>query len=898
MKLLPFFLPESDPKTTLHQSIALQRSRAFAELVSQTTAHPLASTIQNFGIAHQDVFAPLWKQSLVQSIEAKQYSALFYPFTTFLHSDSDVCDACLLIEQGLLNLQQTQEDSRLMVTVTGIANIVKNLECLGNDEIRRVFVETVLGLIPSLLSRPVDRNRPDSVSVHANSLRLLTCVLECAGALEGKVELVGGSVCYEGQRVSREMRACCVRECDFEVSEVVEASSEEWEEVKEEVSVKPEVKKEVKEGEKKEEVKEGEKKEEVKKEEKGEKVEAKQNTAKKPRRPQVKPEKVVQSGFSDDEEKPRATRRRGKKNSLLTQFVADDKESSNPTPETMTEATTTEATTPVKVTRVAAEEDWDDDWEQAAPQSDVKWTVKEEAKLGASREDTWSDDDEWETVKKDENSGGDWDVEWDQSEEEKPVAQEGVKEEEPEGVTDMPGTQEAETVEEKSEEVKPVAQEEVEEKPEGVTDMPGTQEAETVEEKSEEVKPVAQEEVEVSATQEETETVEVSATQEETETVKEEKPVTQDSESDEEKPPTESERESPDEKNEATTPTRSPEEETPQNPSDDELPQEKPSEFNAPSLPPVLATFTVTNASPLFPAILRSLLAAVDANACWSDTLSVVRAASQLFHHDVSVMCVVATHILALVATTTLDDESHVLACLKELTADNLVLARGVSDTCVNAVISAVKEKNGMCCGQCVDVVQALYQDWGDDSFVADLAAVYLHALSNETPTKPLSEENKVFDQTLLKKYVASVGCLQPRHRRVFVGTTGLNVAMVVAQLEPETEEDVATAVSVVALLYDNGEKEKMVDVTVHVCAALRKQASGEGVERMKTLVLAVATEQAKEMKSVLSRMKKSEVKFVQELLRKAIEEKKSEAKKSKRRAAHTPIRLDANRFK
>ena len=809
------------------------------------------------------MFAPLWKQSLVQSIEAKQYSALFYPFTTFLHSDSDVCDMCLLIEQGLLNLQQTQEDSKLMVTVTGIANIVKNLECLGNDEIRRVFVETVLGLIPSLLSRPVDRNRPDSVSVHANSLRLLTCVLECAGALEGKVELVGGSVCYEGQRVSREMRACCVRECDFEVSEVVEASSEEWEEVKEEVSVKPEVKKEVKEGEKKE-VKEGEKKEEVKKEEKGEKVEAKQNTAKKPRRPQVKPEKVVQSGFSDDEEKPRATRRRGKKNSLLTQFVADDKESSNPTPETMTEATTTEATTPVKVTRVAAEEDWDDDWEQAAPQSDVKWTVKEEAKLGASREDTWSDDDEWETVKKDENSGGDWDVEWDQSEEEKPVAQEGVKEEEPEGVTDMPGTQEAETVEEKSEEVKPVAQEEVE----------------------------------VSATQEETETVEVSATQEETETVKEEKPVTQDSESDEEKPPTESERESPDEKNEATTPTRSPEEETPQNPSDDELPQEKPSEFNAPSLPPVPATFTVTNASPLFPAILRSLLAAVDANACWSDTLSVVRAASQLFHHDVSVMCVVATHILALVATTTLDDESHVLACLKELTADNLVLARGVSDTCVNAVISAVKEKNGMCCGQCVDVVQALYQDWGDDSFVADLAAVYLHAFSNETPMKPLSEENKVFDQTLLKKYVASVGCLQPRHRRVFVGTTGLNVAMVVAQLEPETEEDVATAVSVAALLYDNGEKEKMVDVAVHVCAALRKQASGEGVERMKTLVLAVATEQAKEMKSVLSRMKKSEVKFVQELLRKAIEEKKSEAKKSKRRAAHTPIRLDANRFK
>ena len=855
MKLLPFFLPESDPKTTLHQSIALQRSRAFAELVSQTTAHPLASTIQNFGIAHQDVFAPLWKQSLVQSIEAKQYSALFYPLTTFLHSDSDVCDMCLLIEQGLLNLQQTQEDSKLMVTVTGIANIVKNLECLGNDEIRRVFVETVLGLIPSLLSRPVDRNRPDSVSVHANSLRLLTCVLECAGALEGKVELVGGSVCYEGQRVSREMRACCVRECDFEVSEVVEASSEEWEEVKEEVSVKPEVKKEVK---------EGEKKEEVKKEEKGEKVEAKQNTAKKPRRPQVKPEKVVQSGFSDDEEKPRAMRRRGKKNSLLTQFVADDKESSNPTPETMTEATTTEATTPVKVTRVAAEEDWDDDWEQTAPQSDVKWTVKEEAKLGASREDTWSDDDEWETVKKDENSGGDWDVEWDQSEEEKPVAQEGVKEEEPEGVTDMPGTQEAETVEEKSEEVKPVAQEEVE----------------------------------VSATQEETETVEVSATQEETETVKEEKPVTQDSESDEEKPATESERESPDEKNEATTPTRSPEEETPQNPSDDELPQEKPSEFNAPSLPPVPATFTVTNASPLFPAILRSLLAAVDANACWSDTLSVVRAASQLFHHDVSVMCVVATHILALVATTTLDDESHVLACLKELTADNLVLARGVSDTCVNAVISAVKEKNGMCCGQCVDVVQALYQDWGDDSFVADLAAVYLHAFSNETPMKPLSEENKVFDQTLLKKYVASVGCLQPRHRRVFVGTTGLNVAMVVAQLEPETEEDVATAVSVAALLYDNGEKEKMVDVTVHVCAALRKQASGEGVERMKTLVLAVATEQAKEMKSVLSRMKKSEVKFVQELLRKAIEEKKSEAKKSKRRAAHTPIRLDANRFK
>ena len=856
MKLLPFFLPESDPKTTLHQSIALQRSRAFAELVSQTTAHPLASTIQNFGIAHQDVFAPLWKQSLVQSIEAKQYSALFYPLTTFLHSDSDVCDMCLLIEQGLLNLQQTQEDSRLMVTVTGIANIVKNLECLGNDEIRRVFVETVLGLIPSLLSRPVDRNRPDSVSVHANSLRLLTCVLECAGALEGKVELVGGSVCYEGQRVSREMRACCVRECDFEVSEVVEASSEEWEEVKEEVSVKPEVKKEVK---------EGEKKEEVKKEEKGEKVEAKQNTAKKPRRPQVKPEKVVQSGFSDDEEKkPRAMRRRWKKNSLLTQFVADDKESSNPTPETMTEATTTEATTPVKVTRVAAEEDWDDDWEQAAPQSDVKWTVKEEAKLGASREDTWSDDDEWETVKKDENSGGDWDVEWDQSEEEKPVAQEGVKEEEPEGVTDMPGTQEAETVKEKSEEVKPVAQEEVEEKPEGVKE----------------------------------ETVETSATQEETETVKEEKPVTQDSESDEEKPPTESERESPDEKNEATTPTRSPEEETSQNPSDDELPQEKPSEFNAPSLPPVPATFTVTNASPLFPAILRSLLAAVDANACWSDTLSVVRAASQLFHHDVSVMCVVATHILALVATTTLDDESHVLACLKELTADNLVLARGVSDTCVNTVISAVKEKNGVCCGQCVDVVQALYQDWGDDSFVADLAAVYLHAFSSETPTKPLSEENKVFDQTLLKKYVASVGCLQPRHRRVFVGTTGLNVAMVVAQLEPETEEDVATAVSVVALLYDNGEKEKMVDVTVHVCAALRKQASGEGVERMKTLVLAVATEQAKEMKSVLSRMKKSEVKFVQELLRKAIEEKKSEAKKSKRRAAHTPIRLDANRFK
>ena len=868
MKLLPFFLPESDPKTTLHQSIALQRSRAFAELVSQTTAHPLASTIQNFGIAHQDVFAPLWKQSLVQSIEAKQYSALFYPFTTFLHSDSDVCDMCLLIEQGLLNLQQTQEDSRLMVTVTGIANIVKNLECLGNDEIRRVFVETVLGLIPSLLSRPVDRNRPDSVSVHANSLRLLTCVLECAGALEGKVELVGGSVCYEGQRVSRGMRACCVRECDFEVSEVVEASSEEWEEVKEEVSVKPEVKKEEKEGEKKEEVKKEVKKkeEEKKKEEKGEKVEAKQNTAKKPRRPQVKPEKVVQSGFSDDEEKkPRAMRRRGKKNSLLTQFVADDKDASNPAPETITEATTTETTTPVKVTRVAAEEDWDDDWEQAAPQSDVKWTVKEEAKLGASREDTWSDDDEWETVKKDENGGGDWDVEWDQSEEEKPVTQEGVKEE-PEGVKEKePVEQEAETVEEKSEEVKPVAQEEVEEeKPEGGKE----------------------------------ETVEVSATQEETESVKEEKPAKQESESVEEKPPTESERESPDEKNEATTPTRSPEEETSQNPSDDELPQEKPPEFNAPSLPPVPASFTVTNASPLFPAILRSLLAAVDANACWSDTLSVVRAASQLFHHDVSVMCVVATHILALVATTTLDDEPHVLACLKELTADNLVLARGVSDTCVNTVISAVKEKNGVCCGQCVDVVQALYQDWGDDSFVADLAAVYLHAFSNETPMKPLSEESKVFDQTLLKKYVASVDCLQPRHRRVFVGTTGLNVAMVVAQLEPETEEDVATAVSVVALLYDNGEKEKMVDVAVHVCAALRKQASGEGVERMKTLVLAVATEQAKEMKSVLSRMKKSEVKFVQELLRKAIEEKKSEAKKSKRRAAHTPIRLDANRFK
>ena len=827
MKLLPFFLPESDPKTTLHQSIALQRSRAFAELVSQTTAHPLASTIQTFGIAHQDVFAPLWKQSLVQCIESKQYSALFYPFTTFLHSDSDVCDVCLLIEQGLLNLQQTQEDSKLTVTITGIANIVKNLECLGNDEIRRVFVETVLGLIPSLLSRPVDRNRPDSVSVHASALRLLACVLECAGSLEGSVELVGGSVCYEGQRVSRGMRACCVRECDFEVSEVVEASSEEWEKVKSEVK-----KKEVKEAKKEE--KEEEMKPEVK-----EKVEAKQNTTKKPRRPQVKPEKVVESGFSDDEEEePRVTRRRGKKNSLLTQFVADDKESSNPAPET---------TTPVKVTRVAAEEDWDDDWEQAAPQSNVRWAVKEEAKLGASREDTWSDD-EWETVKRDENDGGDWDVEWDQSEEE-PV-KEVVKEE--------PTAQEAATVE-KSGDVKLVTQEEVKEE-----------------------KDVKEETVEMPATQEE---------------VVMERPVTQESDSVEEKPPTENERESPDEKNEAATPSRSPEE-TSQNPSDDELPQEKPSEFHAPSLPPVPATFAVTNASPLFPAILRSLLAAIDANACWSDTLSVVRVASQLFHHDVSVMCVVVSHILALVATTTLEDEHHVLACLKELTADNLVLARGVSDTCVNAVITAVKEKNGVCCGQCVDVVQALYQDWGDDSFVTDLAAIFLHIFSSETPMKPLSGENKVFYQTLLKKYVNSVGCLQPRHRRVFVCTTGLNVAMVVAQLDPETEEDVVMAVSVAALFYGNGEKEKMVDVGVHVCAALRKQASGEGVERMKMLVLTAATEQAKEMKIVLSRMKRSEVKFVQELLRKAIEEKKSEAKKSKRRATHTPIRLNANRFK
>ena len=83
----------------------------------------------------------------------------------------------------------------------------------------------------------------------------------------------------------------------------------------------------------------------------------------------------------------------------------------------------------------------------------------------------------------------------------------------------------------------------------------------------------------------------------------------------------------------------------------------------------------------------------------------------------------------------------------------------------------------------------------------------------------------------------------------------------------------------------------------VERCAALRERASGEGVEKMQSLMLLVATEHAKEMKSVLSRMKRSEMQFVQELLRKAIEVKKSEAKKSKRRVAHAPIRLDANRF-
>ena len=485
-KLLLLLLPDTETPTTLQAAIAKEKSAAMAGLLAAAQHQPFAAVVQNFVAAHREVFAPLWLEEVRSAVTAHQPSAFFFPAAWLLASSDAPGTLCLLLKQGLVNLRLAKNDAERLQAVLGLTALFKNLAGFGNDAISSSFVQSVLSELPALLARPVDENSPDSVLAHASLVSLLTCVLEHL-RLAPLAAFSDDGQPFQGRVASRGLANCCVDPAAFVVEAKEDWGEDDWEEAKpaekpEKVETKPAEKVETKGMEKPEKV-----------------VEVK--PAAKERRPRVKPARVVNTGFSDDEApSAKPTRRRGKKNALLANFVAEDNraasETPSPTPETVPEAvpeaakqaevapSVPQAAAPLKVT-AAGEDDWDEDWEAPAKPAtpttgEVEWAVEEKG-LKAER---WSEDEEWVTVEKGgSKNGGDWgDEDWDVEGEvaEKPVEK---KEEKP-----------AEKEEEAVKEEKPVEEEKVEEKPEEVKreekeeEKPEEEKKENPEEMKEEVK--------------------------------------------------------------------------------------------------------------------------------------------------------------------------------------------------------------------------------------------------------------------------------------------------------------------------------------------------------------------------------------------------------------------------
>ena len=489
-KLLLLLLPDTETPTTLQAAIAKEKSAAMAGLLAAAQHQPFAAVVQNFVAAHREVFAPLWLEEVRSAVTAHQPSVFFFPAAWLLASSDAPGTLCLLLKQGLVNLRLAKNDAERLQAVLGLTALFKNLAGFGNDAISSSFVQSVLSELPALLARPVDGNSPDSVLAHASLVSLLTCVLEHL-RLAPLATFSDDGQPFQGRVASRGLANCCVDPAAFAVEAKEDWGEDDWEEAKpaekpEKVEAKPAEKVETK----------GMEKPEAKPEKA---VEVK--SAAKERRPRVKPARVVNTGFSDDEApSAKPTRRRGKKNALLANFVAEDNraasETPSPTPETMPEAvpeaakqaevapSVPQAAAPLKVT-AAGEDDWDKDWEASAKPAtpatgEVEWAVEEEG-LKAER---WSEDEEWVTVEKGgSKNGGDWgDEDWDVEGEvaKKPVEK---KEEKP-----------AEKEEEAVKEEKPVEEEKVEEKPEEVKreekeeEKPEEEKKENPEEMKEEVK--------------------------------------------------------------------------------------------------------------------------------------------------------------------------------------------------------------------------------------------------------------------------------------------------------------------------------------------------------------------------------------------------------------------------
>ena len=489
-KLLLLLLPDTETPTTLQAAIAKEKSAAMAGLLAAAQHQPFAAVVQNFVAAHREVFAPLWLEEVRSAVTAHQPSAFFFPAAWLLASSDAPGTLCLLLKQGLVNLRLAKNDAERLQAVLGLTALFKNLAGFGNDAISSSFVQSVLSELPALLARPVDENSPDSVLAHASLVSLLTCVLEHL-RLAPLAAFSDDGQPFQGRVASRGLANCCVDPAAFAVEAKEDWGEDDWEEAK--PAEKPE----------KVEAKPAEKVETKGVEKPAEKVETKgmEKPAAKERRPRVKPARVVKTGFSDDEApSAKPTRRRGKKNALLANFVAEDNraasETPSPTPETVPEAvpeaakqaevapSVPQAAAPLKVT-AAGEDDWDEDWEAPAKPAtpttgEVEWAVEEEG-LKAER---WSEDEEWVTVEKGgSKNGGDWgDEDWDVEGEvaKKPVEK---KEEKP-----------AEKEEEAVKEEKPVEEEKVEEKPEEVKreekeeEKPEEEKKENPEEMKEEVK--------------------------------------------------------------------------------------------------------------------------------------------------------------------------------------------------------------------------------------------------------------------------------------------------------------------------------------------------------------------------------------------------------------------------
>ena len=478
-KLLLLLLPDTETPTTLQAAIAKEKSAAMAGLLAAAQHQPFAAVVQNFVAAHREVFAPLWLEEVRSAVTAHQPSAFFFPAAWLLASSDAPGTLCLLLKQGLVNLRLAKNDAERLQAVLGLTALFKNLAGFGNGAISSSFVQSVLSELPALLARPVDENSPDSVLAHASLVSLLTCVLEHL-RLAPLAAFSDDGQPFQGRVASRGLANCCVDPAAFAVEAKEDWGEDDWEEAKpaekpEKVETKPEK------------VETKPEKVETKGMEKPEKAE-KVKSAAKERRPRVKPARVVNTGFSDDEApSAKPTRRRGKKNALLANFVAEDNraasETPSPTPETVPEAvpeaakqaevapSVPQVAAPLKVT-AAGEDDWDEDWEAPAKPAtpatgEVEWAVEEEG-LKAER---WSEDEEWVTVEKGgSKNGGDWgDEDWDVEGEvaEKPVEK---KEEKP---AEKPVEKKEEKPAEKKEEEavkeeKPVEEEKVEEKPEEV----------------------------------------------------------------------------------------------------------------------------------------------------------------------------------------------------------------------------------------------------------------------------------------------------------------------------------------------------------------------------------------------------------------------------------------------